>query len=64
MSTVTATLQPTLPWVRAEEDRRFRRILVQSLLFFFLIAGIVPWLQVSRVETVQDIARRPCVWRG
>jgi protein TonB len=56
MSTVTATLQPTLPWVRAEEDRRFRRILVQSLLFFFLIAGIVPWLYVPRMETVQDIA--------
>ena len=59
MNTVTAILQPTLPWTRAEEDRRFRRILVQSLLFFFLIAGIVPWLQVSRVETVQDITPPP-----
>jgi TonB family protein len=59
MSTVTAILQPALPWTRAEEDRRFRRILVQSLLFFFLIAGIVPWLQVSRVETVQDITPPP-----
>ena len=59
MNTVTAILQPTLPWTRAEEDRRFRRILVQSLLFFFLIAGIVPWLQVSRVEPAQDIATPP-----
>jgi hypothetical protein len=53
MNTVTAILQPTLPWTRAEEDRRFRRILVQSLLFFFLIAGIVPWMYVPRMESVQ-----------
>ena len=54
MNTVTATLEPTLPWTRAEEDRRFRRILVQSLLFFFLIAGIVPWMYVPRMESVQE----------
>jgi protein TonB len=59
MSTVTATLQPTLPWVRAEEDRRFLRILVQSLVFFFLIAGVVPWLYVPRMESVQNLAPPP-----
>jgi protein TonB len=59
MNTVIADLQPSLPWTTAAEDRRFRRILVLSLLVFTLLATGVTWLPVRRPEVAPNIAFPP-----
>ena len=55
MNTVTTALQPSLPWTTVEEDRRFRRILVLSLLFFVLLAGLVSWLPVTPLQVAANM---------
>lgn len=54
------TLQPALPWmVLRTEDRRFRRILVLVLVICFVIGGVIPGIQVPRVELETTVELPP-----
>ena len=44
MSHIDTWSEPFLPWVESENDRRFKRILLISLLVFFIIGIVVPFL--------------------
>ncbi len=44
MSHIDTWNEPFLPWVESENDRRFKRILSISLLIFFIIGAVVPFL--------------------
>lgn len=52
--------EPFLPWVESENDRRFRRILVVSILVATIFGVIVPFLPVPEPERkeLKDVAPR------
>jgi TonB family protein len=60
MSYSHAWQEPFLPWVESENDRRFKRILRNTLLAFIVFGLIVPFLPVPEVEQkeLQEVAPR------
>lgn len=52
--------EPFLPWVESENDRRFKRILRNTLLLFVVLGLIIPFLPVPEVEQkeLQEVAPR------
>lgn len=52
--------EPFLPWAESENDRRFRRILRNTLLLFIVLGLIVPLLPVPEVEQkeLQEVSPR------
>jgi len=60
MSYSPAWPEPFLPWIESENDRRFKRILRNSLLVFVVLGLVVPFLPVPEVEQkdLQEVAPR------
>jgi periplasmic protein TonB len=52
--------EPFLPWVESENDRRFKRILLASILIATILGVIVPYLPVPQPERkeLKDVAPR------
>jgi len=57
----TLTLQASLPWTGShEEDRRFRRILLQTLVILLAAGAITPWIRIPQPDsgTAEDLPLR------
>jgi protein TonB len=52
--------EPFLPWVESENDRRFRRMLIISILIFSVLGLIVSYIPVPEVEQkeLKDVSPR------
>ncbi|HID50024.1 MAG TPA: TonB family protein [Chromatiales bacterium] len=52
--------EPFLPWVESENDRRFKRMLLVSILFFSVLGIVVSFLPVPEVEQkeLKDVSPR------
>ncbi len=49
---MSTTLQASLPWTESyEEDRRFRRILVQTLLICLAVGAITPYIRIPQPDS-------------
>ncbi|MFW2374680.1 MAG: TonB family protein [Gammaproteobacteria bacterium] len=49
MSAINTWNEPFLPWVESENDRRFKRILLVSVIIFSIIGIIVPFLPKTEI---------------
>ena len=52
--------EPFLPWVESENDRRFKRILLGTIIVFLIFGLIIPLLPVSEPEQkeLKEVAPR------
>ncbi len=52
--------EPFLPWVESQNDRRFKRILLVTIIVFSIFGAIVPLIPVPEVEQrdLKDVAPR------
>ena len=52
--------EPFLPWVESENDRRFKRMLLASILFFSILGIVVSFIPVPEVEQkeLKDVSPR------
>ena len=52
--------EPFLPWVESENDRRFKRILLGTIILFLIFGLIIPLLPVPELEQkeLKEVAPR------